>query len=106
MVGKLRERITLVTQTTVSDGIGGFLPGATASVEVWASVAQIQTNEDFTDKKLSQTEIYKVIVRREANANLYKEVVWNGQTMQVEKVERAKITKLYDILYCTYRADG
>ena len=92
MIGRLNERITFQSYTTVSDGAGGRVTtwANLGSVPtVWASVKAKSGTEGFSEGRTNAEATYTFIVRQRSDLDERMRIVWRSENYDVTAIMRS-----------------
>lgn len=97
-VSEFRESVFFFKKETVSDGAGGQTTASVFSFMKFASVTQV-SQERTLEGYLESEEMYRIKVRADGRIKPTMTILWRGLTMQIHKVQKAKVQGLYDTLF-------
>jgi SPP1 family predicted phage head-tail adaptor len=85
--GALRERVTIEAETRTSNGQGGYKTGWTAFARaVPAEIIALSGDEALRLNIERSTSQYRVRMRRRAEIDAEKRLLWKGQVMAIKSV--------------------
>lgn len=97
-IGKMDQRITLQSFSSVSDGGGGFtkawadLPSAPT---VWADARPATGREQYTEGRDVATAMTVFLIRNRSDVNEECRVVWGGENYNIRDIKRAGGREMY-----------
>ena len=81
--GNLRQRVTIQSPTSASDGAGGSVTTWTNGATVWAEVLPVNGGEAFKAGLASATQFYKVTIRFRTDVTPRNRLMWNGIPLNI-----------------------
>jgi SPP1 family predicted phage head-tail adaptor len=86
-VGKMRQRISLLTPSNVQDELGGTtLSGWTVFAEVWASIEAVNGNEKFAAGEYVSTSTHRIVIRYQDGITSNFQVLFGVRKFQITNV--------------------
>lgn len=98
--GKLRERITIQSETSTSDGGGGYTVGWSNVATVWAQVKPQRGNEALEAMQMRDTQLYDVIIRYRTDVLPKNRITWNNRIFNIRAVMNKDERDKYLTLVC------
>jgi SPP1 family predicted phage head-tail adaptor len=65
MIGKLRDQISLINYSTVSDGAGGTDATERTDITLWAKVTPLSGSRGVDGSQITLNQVYEVLIRYE-----------------------------------------
>jgi SPP1 family predicted phage head-tail adaptor len=93
--GEMNERVTLQSQTTVSDGAGGSVLTWQDLATVWAHVRPRTGREMERYDRVNATSLYMFVIRWRDDIDERNRIVWRGDFYSVRFVHRQGTRPLY-----------
>lgn len=94
-IGELDQRISIIRQSTMSDGIGGRTSTPSIVATVWAKVIAQAGRERFHADRLNAESSYRFIIRHRSDVLESDRVQWNGALFNIRSVIREGGRPLY-----------
>lgn len=74
MIGKLRDRISLINYSTISDGAGGTTATERTDITLWAKVTPLSGSRGIDGGQITLNQVYEVLIRYEDYPPLNKKI--------------------------------
>ncbi len=98
--GKLRERITIQSETTTPDGGGGYTASWTNVATVWARVTPTRGNEALEAMQMRDTQLYDITIRYRNDVLPKNRVLWGSIELNIRAVANKDERDRYLTLVC------
>ena len=85
-IGQLDRRITLRTPVETTDAFGQLVRAYADNGQVWAAVQFAPSEEGEVSDRLEAVKSVSFVIRYNTNFNEKCQIVWDGQTFEIENV--------------------
>lgn len=98
--GKLRERITIQSETSTPDGGGGYTVGWNNVATVFAQVKPQRGKEALEAMQMRDTQLYDVVIRYRADVTPKHRISWGSRIFNIRAVMNKDERDRYLTLVC------
>lgn len=95
--GKFNKKISIHSQSVISDGAGGYENKLTLIKSVWASIEPITAREYYEARQLSVEITHKIIVRSSEIINRTQVISYDGNLYDIQHIIEDEKAKLLNI---------
>lgn len=93
--GEMDQRISFITDTRVSDGMGGFTKTPSTVATVWAKVKSGSGNERFEFDTINATALYRFFTHYRDDITESMRIDWEGVEYNIRAIPAEGGRKLY-----------
>lgn len=86
MIGKLRHRVTIQSESTTADGGGGFTLAWTDVTTVWAAVEPLKGAERLRGQQLEAAVTHKITIRHRSDVTTKQRLKFGTRLFNVRAV--------------------
>lgn len=100
LIGRMRDRVSIQSETRTSDGRGGYTKTWTTLATVWAQISPLRAAEQVEAGALQGVTVFRATIRYRDDVTTPMRVLWGSRVFNIRGITNTDERKRFTELLC------